>query len=80
LFIFFYSSIEIQGSKEKKKGGDTICMSQKDKSASHNNKTSPLTCIDDYEFHRSLGKGSMGKVKLGVHVVSGEKVRLPMLA
>lgn len=47
-------------------------MSREDKSTS--NKTSPLTCIDDYEFHRSLGKGSMGKVKLGVHVVSGEKV------
>ncbi|CAO0795991.1 unnamed protein product [Mucor circinelloides] len=54
-------------------------MSQKDKSASHNNKTSPLTCIDDYEFHRSLGKGSMGKVKLGVHVVSGEKVAVKIV-
>jgi serine/threonine protein kinase len=37
-------------------------------------KTSPLSCIDDYEFHRSLGKGSMGKVKLGIHLVTGEKV------
>lgn len=44
----------------------------------HNNteepKTSPLSCIDNYEFHRSLGKGSMGKVKLGVHIITGEKV------
>lgn len=47
-------------------------MSREDKSTS--TKASPLTCIDDYEFHRSLGKGSMGKVKLGIHVVSGEKV------
>lgn len=49
-------------------------MSHEDKTTPNHNKTSPLTCIDDYEFHRSLGKGSMGKVKLGVHVVSGEKV------
>lgn len=40
----------------------------------YRSKTSPLTCIDDYELHRSLGKGSMGKVKLGVHLVTGEKV------
>ena len=37
-------------------------------------KSSPLSCIDDYEFHRSLGKGSMGKVKLGIHNTTGEKV------
>lgn len=37
-------------------------------------KLSPLSCIDDYEFHRSLGKGSMGKVKLGIHTTTGEKV------
>ncbi|GAN01301.1 hypothetical protein MAM1_0006c00734 [Mucor ambiguus] len=54
-------------------------MSQEDKSTSNHNKTSPLTCIDDYEFHRSLGKGSMGKVKLGVHVVSGEKVAVKIV-
>jgi serine/threonine protein kinase len=46
-------------------------MSQIDKSISD---ISPLSCIDDYEFHRSLGKGSMGKVKLGIHILSGEKV------
>lgn len=39
-------------------------------------RTSTLSCIDNYEFHRSLGKGSMGKVKLGVHIVTGEKVML----
>lgn len=37
-------------------------------------KAAPLSCIDDYEFYRSLGKGSMGKVKLGVHNTTGEKV------
>ncbi|KAI8644503.1 kinase-like domain-containing protein, partial [Parasitella parasitica] len=52
-------------------------MSQEDKSSP--NKTSPLACIDDYEFHRSLGKGSMGKVKLGIHVVSGEKVAVKIV-
>lgn len=48
-------------------------MSQIDRSIPDNN-TSPLSSIEDYEFRRSLGKGSMGKVKLGVHVISGEKV------
>ncbi|KAG2199943.1 hypothetical protein INT47_009269 [Mucor saturninus] len=42
-------------------------------------KTSPLSCIDDYEFHRSLGKGSMGKVKLGIHAVTGEKVAVKIV-
>ncbi|KAI9275204.1 kinase-like domain-containing protein [Helicostylum pulchrum] len=42
-------------------------------------KTSPLSCIDNYEFHRSLGKGSMGKVKLGVHIITGEKVAVKIV-
>ncbi|KAI9355817.1 kinase-like domain-containing protein [Pilaira anomala] len=42
-------------------------------------RTSTLSCIDNYEFHRSLGKGSMGKVKLGVHIVTGEKVAVKIV-
>lgn len=42
-------------------------------------KLSPLSCIDDYEFHRSLGKGSMGKVKLGIHTTTGEKVAVKIV-
>lgn len=48
-------------------------MSQEEK-VTTKPKLSPLSCIDDYEFHRSLGKGSMGKVKLGIHTTTGEKV------
>ncbi|KAI8073476.1 kinase-like domain-containing protein [Gilbertella persicaria] len=41
--------------------------------------SSLLSCIDDYEFQCSLGKGSMGKVKLGVHNVTGEKVAVKIV-
>ncbi|KAI8342746.1 hypothetical protein BC941DRAFT_413722 [Chlamydoabsidia padenii] len=33
-----------------------------------------LKVIGNYSLTESLGKGSMGKVKLGVHNVTGEKV------
>lgn len=34
----------------------------------------PLKVIGNYSLQQSIGKGSMGKVKLGVHNVTGEKV------
>lgn len=34
----------------------------------------PAKTIGNYTLQQSLGKGSMGKVKLGVHSVTGEKV------
>ncbi len=36
----------------------------------------PAKTIGNYTLQQSLGKGSMGKVKLGVHSVTGEKVLL----
>lgn len=35
----------------------------------------PLKTIGNYSLQQSIGKGSMGKVKLGVHNVTGEKVK-----
>lgn len=35
----------------------------------------PLKVIGNYALQQSIGKGSMGKVKLGVHNVTGEKVQ-----
>lgn len=35
---------------------------------------SQLNVIGNYSLTESLGKGSMGKVKLGVHTVTGDKV------
>ncbi|KAI8333262.1 kinase-like domain-containing protein [Choanephora cucurbitarum] len=40
---------------------------------SHARKSTLLSSIDDFELRCSLGKGSMGKVKLGVHNVTGQK-------
>jgi serine/threonine protein kinase len=36
----------------------------------------PVKTIGNYSLQQSIGKGSMGKVKLGVHNVTGEKVRV----
>lgn len=36
----------------------------------------PLKTIGNYSLQQSIGKGSMGKVKLGVHNVTGEKVKI----
>ncbi|KAI8887060.1 Pkinase-domain-containing protein, partial [Backusella circina FSU 941] len=39
----------------------------------------PLHLIEDYELQRTLGKGSMGKVKLAVHSGTGEKVAVKII-
>jgi serine/threonine protein kinase len=46
-------------------------MTYSDKKNIHSNH---LNSIEDYGFQRTLGKGSMGKVKLAVHNETGEKV------
>lgn len=37
-------------------------------------KDTPLKSIGNYTFQQTIGKGSMGKVKLAVHNITGEKV------
>ena len=37
-----------------------------------------IRTVDNYQLVESLGKGSMGKVKLGVHAVTGEKVGITL--
>eukprot|EP00965_Chrysotila_dentata_P236114 6201140-Pleurochrysis_carterae.AAC.4 len=32
-------------------------------------------CIGNYVLSKTLGEGTFGKVKLGIHVLTGEKVR-----
>ncbi|KAF7722985.1 serine/threonine-protein kinase KIN2 [Apophysomyces ossiformis] len=45
-----------------------------------NNVSNPqLEVISNYTLGRSLGKGSMGKVKLGTHNVTGEKVAVKIV-
>ncbi|KAI9245314.1 kinase-like domain-containing protein [Sporodiniella umbellata] len=39
----------------------------------------PLKAIGNYTLQQSLGKGSMGKVKLGVHNVTGEKIAVKIV-
>ncbi|ORX94335.1 Pkinase-domain-containing protein [Basidiobolus meristosporus CBS 931.73] len=36
-------------------------------------------CIGEYQFNKTLGAGSMGKVKLGVHIHTGEKVAIKVI-
>jgi hypothetical protein len=35
-----------------------------------------VKAVGNHILKQTLGKGSMGKVKLGVHIVTGEKVSL----
>ncbi|KAG0909807.1 hypothetical protein G6F57_008509 [Rhizopus arrhizus] len=39
----------------------------------------PAKTIGNYTLQQSLGKGSMGKVKLGVHSVTGEKIAVKIV-
>ncbi|KAI7892950.1 kinase-like domain-containing protein [Mucor mucedo] len=39
----------------------------------------PLKTIGNYSLQQSIGKGSMGKVKLGVHNVTGEKIAVKIV-
>ncbi|KAI9255203.1 kinase-like domain-containing protein [Phascolomyces articulosus] len=45
----------------------------------HSESTPTLKSIGNYVLQQSLGKGSMGKVKLGVHNVTGEKVAIKIV-
>lgn len=45
------------------------------KNASSEQRNGPAKMIGNYTLQQSLGKGSMGKVKLGVHNVTSEKVQ-----
>lgn len=35
--------------------------------------------LDGYTFIKTLGKGNFGKVKLGIHVLTGEHVAIKIL-
>ncbi|KAG0189407.1 serine/threonine-protein kinase KIN2 [Apophysomyces sp. BC1034] len=51
----------------------------KELSNSDDTADSHLEVVSNYTLGRSLGKGSMGKVKLGVHNVTGEKVAVKIV-
>lgn len=39
----------------------------------------PTVRIGNYEIGKTLGKGTFGKVKEGVHVITGEKVAIKII-
>ena len=55
--------------------------SQHTKSVSGSNKTARLGTkqIGHYILGRSIGEGTFGKVKLGTHIFTGEKVAIKIL-
>ena len=38
-----------------------------------------LTRIGNYELRKTLGKGTFGKVKVGIHLPTGEKVAVKII-
>jgi serine/threonine protein kinase len=48
----------------------------KHESISREQRSAPIKMIGNYTLQQSIGKGSMGKVKLATHNVTGEKVRV----
>ncbi|CAO3689351.1 unnamed protein product [Rhizopus stolonifer] len=49
------------------------------KNASSEQRNGPAKMIGNYTLQQSLGKGSMGKVKLGVHNVTSEKIAVKIV-
>ncbi|KAI8884407.1 Pkinase-domain-containing protein [Backusella circina FSU 941] len=58
---------------------DPSVKQEKHATHSRDHQAVPLKAIGNYSFQQSLGKGSMGKVKLGVHNVTGEKVAVKIV-
>lgn len=50
-------------------------MTKNDTVAREQQRSVPIKMIGNYTLQQSIGKGSMGKVKLATHNVTGEKVR-----
>lgn len=59
--------------KEKVEGEKVNLITSKD------NDEGDVGAPEGYQFVRTLGDGSFGKVKLGIHLLTGEKVAIKIL-
>ena len=64
------------GSDDRQRTGDAANGSRRADGMSGNRSRSSHRVLGDYTLSKTLGAGSMGKVKLAHHNVTGEKVRL----
>ena len=52
----------------------TIAKTERDQSLTHIDIISEQDILGDFIIGETLGKGTFGKVKLGIHKITGEKV------
>ena len=52
---------------------------ERDRSLSNQRKNSEKDILKDYIIGETLGKGTFGKVKLGRHKITGEKVNINII-
>ena len=52
---------------------------ERDRSLSNQRKNSEKDILKDYIIGETLGKGTFGKVKLGKHKITGEKVNINII-
>ena len=52
---------------------------ERDRSLSNQGKNSEKDILKDYIIGETLGKGTFGKVKLGRHKITGEKVNINII-
>ena len=52
---------------------------ERDRSLSNQRKNSEKDILKDYIIGETLGKGTIGKVKLGRHKITGEKVNINII-
>ncbi len=59
---------------EKNQKSKNLPKSERNHSVPHKEKMSEQDILGDYIIGETLGKGTFGKVKLGIHKITGEKV------
>ena len=64
-----------QPKRDENKSAQNQDRSPRNSSVDHEDKNAEGTKLGSYVFGKSLGKGTFGKVKLGVHSLTGELVR-----
>lgn len=71
------AGVSTNGSSEKEQRvGDELKLAQQQHHRQSKSSRSSNRILGDYTLSKTLGAGSMGKVKLATHNVTGEKVRI----
>ncbi|KAK9710323.1 Serine/threonine-protein kinase [Basidiobolus ranarum] len=72
-------SVEILKKQEQTEPSDVSQASSHNDSTTGQSSNSSKRAISKYQFIKTLGAGSMGKVKLGIHDITGEKAAIKII-